>query len=69
MPGDPENSRAAPLREQLEREEAAGCRPVQSTAERLQRLREIARRFDSLPVLDDREPDEIIGYDDHGLPN
>jgi antitoxin VapB len=27
------------------------------------------RRLSALPVLDDRSPDEIIGYDEHGLPN
>ncbi len=25
-------------------------------------------RFDALPVLDDRGAEEIIGYDEHGLP-
>ena len=25
-------------------------------------------RFDALPVLDDRSAEEIIGYDEHGLP-
>jgi len=29
---------------------------------------EIARHFSSLPVLDPRPDDEIIGYDEHGLP-
>jgi len=29
---------------------------------------EILRRVDSLPVLDSRTADEIIGYDEHGLP-
>lgn len=28
----------------------------------------IARRAAALPVLDDRSPDEIVGYDDDGLP-
>lgn len=28
----------------------------------------IVERFSKLPVLDDRSPDEIIGYDEHGLP-
>ena len=28
----------------------------------------ILRRVDRLPVLDSRTPDEIIGYDQHGLP-
>jgi antitoxin VapB len=26
-------------------------------------------RFDALPVLDDRSADEIIGYDENGLPS
>jgi antitoxin VapB len=51
--------------------------------ERLQRLRrrpasdptlindlmEIAKRCAALPVHDDRSPDEILGYDENGLPN
>lgn len=28
----------------------------------------IARHCAALPVLDDRTPDEILGYDDRGLP-
>ena len=31
-------------------------------------LEEILRRVDQLPVLDSRAPDEILGYDEHGLP-
>jgi antitoxin VapB len=31
-------------------------------------LDEIAKRAAALPVLDDRSPDEILGYDDKGLP-
>jgi antitoxin VapB len=31
-------------------------------------LEEILRRVDGLPVLDSRNPDEIIGYDENGLP-
>lgn len=31
-------------------------------------LNEIALRFASLPVLDSRTPDEIVGYDADGLP-
>lgn len=31
-------------------------------------LQEILRRVDQLPVLDSRSPDEILGYDEHGLP-
>jgi len=33
------------------------------------RLDEIAQHCASLPVLDLRSPDEILGYDDHGLPS
>ncbi len=32
------------------------------------RLNEIARRCAALPVLDPRSADEILGYDEHGLP-
>ena len=32
-------------------------------------LKDILRRFDSLPVLDDRPADEILGYDENGLPS
>jgi antitoxin VapB len=31
-------------------------------------LREIGRRCAALPTLDDRAPDDIVGYDDRGLP-
>jgi antitoxin VapB len=31
-------------------------------------LRDILRRVDNLPDLDPRSPDEIIGYDEFGLP-
>ncbi len=31
-------------------------------------LEEILRRVDQLPILDSRSPDEILGYDEHGLP-
>ena len=31
-------------------------------------LEEILRRVDRLPVLDSRTPDEIVGYDENGLP-
>ena len=30
---------------------------------------DIVERFRRLPVLDERESDDIIGYDDHGLPS
>jgi antitoxin VapB len=31
-------------------------------------LEDIVERFGRLPVLDERDPDDIIGYDEHGLP-
>jgi antitoxin VapB len=31
-------------------------------------LRAIGERVAALPVLDPRSPDEIVGYDDRGLP-
>lgn len=31
-------------------------------------LREIARRCTELPTLDDRPADDILGYDERGLP-
>ncbi len=31
-------------------------------------LEDILRRVDQLPILDPRSPDEILGYDEHGLP-
>jgi antitoxin VapB len=29
---------------------------------------EICARMDALPVIDDRTPDEILGYDEFGIP-
>jgi antitoxin VapB len=51
------------LRERLERERRHR-RP--GIAGRLHRLSEETR---ALPVLDRRSPDEILGYDDNGLPS
>lgn len=33
-----------------------------------EQLKEISRRVDALPIVDDRPADEILGYDEHGLP-
>jgi len=33
------------------------------------KIMEISRRCSALPVLDNRSADEIIGYDEHGLPS
>jgi len=56
------------LREQLSREDAGGRLTLEAKAERLRRIREVVERYSALPVLDDRDPDEIIGYDENGLP-
>ncbi len=34
----------------------------------LSQLDDILRRVDQLPVIDSRSADEIVGYDEHGLP-
>jgi antitoxin VapB len=53
----------AALREQLKREQAK-LRPAGvATA-----LMEVGRRYASLPVIDRRSDDEILGYDERGLP-
>jgi antitoxin VapB len=39
-----------------------------SKAALLEDLEAIQRRWNALPVRDARTADEIIGYDDHGLP-
>ena len=31
-------------------------------------VEDILRRVDAMPTLDDRSPEEILGYDEHGLP-
>lgn len=52
------------LRERLRRVEGRTAAP------RLrEELRAIRKRCSRLPVLDSRSPDEILGYDDHGLPS
>ena len=55
------------LRDRLEREQDRKTDPA-AREHRLQRLKDIVARFDTLPVLDDREPDQILGYDEDGLP-
>jgi antitoxin VapB len=51
------------LEERLERLKQQRRSPWLST-----QLEDILRRVDQLPILDSRTPDEIIGYDEHGLP-
>jgi antitoxin VapB len=52
------------LRDRLVRETGRSA----NTERWLNGIREIQREVAELPVLDAREPDEIIGYDEHGLP-
>ncbi|MGH2948398.1 MAG: type II toxin-antitoxin system VapB family antitoxin [Solirubrobacteraceae bacterium] len=51
------------LRERLER--VRGSAAADTTADE---LNAIALRCAALPVLDGRSEDEILGYDEHGLP-
>ena len=39
-----------------------------SPAQKLAEARAVLRRLDTLPVLDGRRVEDIIGYDEHGLP-
>lgn len=51
------------LEERLERLRSAGREQLI-----VAQLEDILRRVDRLPVLDSRGPDDILGYDNHGLP-
>jgi len=51
------------LRERLVREQNRRPDPLM-----LEKVREIVDRMAALPVIDDRSPDEIIGYDEWGVP-
>jgi antitoxin VapB len=53
------------IRERLEREE----RKRQSKQQLISDLMAIAHHCASLPVLDDRTEDEIMGWDENGLPS
>lgn len=51
------------LQERLARETQRNARyRLETTVKRVQ------ERLAALPVLDPRSPEELIGYDDHGLP-
>lgn len=54
---------ATALRERLDR--VSGTRNAPSVADEIER---IVRRCATLPVLDERSADEILGYDHHGAP-
>ena len=50
------------LRDRLERESHRARRGIGAEVRRVQ------ERLARLPVLDARAPDEIVGYDEHGVP-
>jgi antitoxin VapB len=52
------------LRERLARERSSG----RSSARLVERALELGRRISSRPILDPRTPEEILGYDDSGVP-
>lgn len=52
------------LRERLQREQGR-TKPPRLRDE----IRKIRKRCSRLPVVDPRSPDEILGYDDRGLPS
>lgn len=52
------------LRKEVERERRKPRR--QSSEEFHRRIRDIVDQVKRLPVLDDRSPDEILGYNEHG---
>lgn len=54
------------VEDKLKVERARGTRRV---SERRRLLDEIAARGRARPILDDRTPEEILGYDEHGLPS
>lgn len=61
LTGDPlDKAVTEALRERLAKQ--------QEIARVLAEVREIQERVASLPVLDPRTPEEIIGYDENGLP-
>jgi antitoxin VapB len=50
------------------REELARMKHFKSRHATAEELDEIAKGFGRLPVYDTRTPDEILGYDENGLP-
>ena len=58
--GNPENRNGSTNGAFLERDDEQNLRAA---------MDEIADHCSSLPVIDDRSPEEIFGYDDYGLPS
>ena len=57
--------RLARLEERLAREKRRRDADIER---RRKAINAIVERFAKLPVLDDRSPEEILGYDENGLP-
>ena len=54
----------------LTESDATAAAPDEKTIEeRLRRAQETVRRYNALPIIDPRSPDEILGYDEYGLPS
>jgi antitoxin VapB len=49
-------------------ERLARLRQEKQSRVALAQIEEILRRVDQLPILDARTPEEIIGYDENGIP-
>jgi hypothetical protein len=52
------------VRKAINRKPQNGQDPVRV----LEKLKKIVEQFDRLPTLDNRSADEILGYDEHGVP-
>ncbi len=52
----------------IEKDAGEGAKSPKTPAEIRERLMQLAARWHELPTLDRRPPDDIIGYDEFGLP-
>ena len=56
------------VKEAVERALRARLAHGQAIQEKRRKIRELQERVKGYPIYDDRTPDEIIGYDEFGLP-
>jgi hypothetical protein len=47
---------------------ASSTRPKKRNQRRSINVNDVLERIDALPILDPRSADEVLGYDEHGLP-
>jgi len=52
----------------IEKDSRDGAQSQKTPAEIRERLMQLAAQWHALPTLDHRSPDDIIGYDEFGLP-